>query len=88
MLLPLWTPSHILIGAVGYHSKPSGEFVTLLNAFHPIESSAGKAKDMPSLYGYGDVPMHSQKADKRSLAQRTMDLVQGVFSKSKSDGAL
>ncbi|KAK7046149.1 hypothetical protein VNI00_007152 [Paramarasmius palmivorus] len=36
--LPLWSPSPIAIGAVGYLSKPKGAFVTLFNAFNPEKS--------------------------------------------------
>lgn len=85
VILPLWTPSHVDIGAVGYHSRPSGTFVTLLNAFSPMESSGGKARDMPSLFGFGPVPLGNQKLEKRNVARRSMDLIQGWISRGKSD---
>ncbi|ESK83918.1 TKL/TKL-ccinprotein kinase [Moniliophthora roreri MCA 2997] len=47
LTLPLWSPSHIAIGAVGYLSKPEGVFVTLFNAFQPEKSSEAEIKNMP-----------------------------------------
>ncbi|KAI0713981.1 hypothetical protein C8Q76DRAFT_693720 [Earliella scabrosa] len=33
---PYWTPTQVLLGAVGYHNKATGgEFVTLFNSFQP-----------------------------------------------------
>ncbi|TBU21950.1 hypothetical protein BD311DRAFT_869668 [Dichomitus squalens] len=77
LTLPLWTPSQILIGAVGYHSKANyGEFVTLFSSFEPEKSSNGRVKNIPSLYGYGRVSQGSQRQDKRNVAQRGMDMIQ------------
>ncbi|KAL6299815.1 hypothetical protein BKA93DRAFT_569950 [Sparassis latifolia] len=76
LTLPLWTPTVVALGAVGYHSKPSGEFITLFNSFRPAESSGGVARDIPSLYGYGRVATGSQRQDKRKVGQRAMDLIQ------------
>ena len=76
MTLPLWTPTQVLLGAVGYHNKATGgEFVTLFNSFEPAKTSNGMAKDVPSLYGYGRVSQGSQRQDKRNVAQRGMDLI-------------
>ena len=79
--LPLWTPSQVVVGAVGYHSKSEGgKFITLFDAFEPAKSSNGRTKDMPSLYGYGRVDRGSQRQDKRNVAQRGMDLIQSWLS--------
>ncbi|KAI0640836.1 hypothetical protein C8Q79DRAFT_920613 [Trametes meyenii] len=88
LTLPLWTPSQISIGAVGYHSKTNGgEFVTLLNSFDPERSSGGRAKAMPSLYGYGRVSQSNQRSDKRNVAQRGMDVIQSwINSAARSRG--
>ncbi|TFK79567.1 hypothetical protein K466DRAFT_570161 [Polyporus arcularius HHB13444] len=81
LTLPLWTPSQVPVGAVGYHSKSQGgEFVTLFNSFEPAKSSNGRAKDIPSLYGYGRVDRGSQRQDKRNVAQRGMDIIQSWLS--------
>ena len=85
VVLPLWTPSPIALGAVGYHSRPSGSFVTLLNAFHPVESSLGKIREMQSLYHFGTVPLNSQKYEKRSVARRGIDMVQTWISRGKPE---
>ena len=81
MTLPLWTPTQVLLGAVGYHNKAAGgEFVTLFNSFEPAKSSNGRAKDIPSLYGYGRVNVGNQRQDKRNVAQRGMDIIQSWLS--------
>ena len=77
MTLALWEPSLVELGAVGYLSKPKGEFVTLLNAF----------REIPSVYGYGRVSKESQSSNKRSVAQRGFDAIQGMLTfKSRNDG--
>ncbi|RPD53297.1 hypothetical protein L227DRAFT_617134 [Lentinus tigrinus ALCF2SS1-6] len=81
LTLPLWTPSQVVLGAVGYHSKSAGgEFITLFNSFEPTKSSNGRARDIPSLYGYGLVERESQRQDKRNAAQRGMDIIQSWLS--------
>lgn len=85
--LPLWAPSYVALGAVGYHSKPSGTFITLFNSLKPIESSNGVAKEIPSLYGYGKVSQGNQRLDKRNIAQRGLDMVSAwITSKKTNDG--
>jgi abelson tyrosine-protein kinase 1 len=78
--LPLWRPSHIELGAVGFLSKPEGRFETLFNAFNPGPTSAGKADELPMISGYGKVLQGNQRQDKRNAAQRGFDRVQGMFS--------
>ena len=83
--LPLWTPSPIALGAVGYYSKMTGEFITLFNSFKPGETSDGMARNIPSLYGYGRVSTGSQRQDKRNVAQRGMAVIQSWLVSRKSD---
>ena len=80
--LPLWKPSHVELGAVGFLSKPEGHFETLFNAFNPGATSNGMADGLPTLLGYGKVYQGSQRQDKRNAAQRSFDRVQGLFSSS------
>lgn len=80
VVLALWEPSPIELGAVGYLSRPSGSFVTLFNSFNPQQSSDGRAKGMPSLYGYGrQILQGSQRQDRRKLSQRGLDIIQGLL---------
>jgi hypothetical protein len=73
--LPLWSPSTVAIGSVGYLRKPEGEFVTLFNAFDPPQSSNGELRGMANLYGYGNVSKGEQRQDKRGRAQRGLDVI-------------
>jgi abelson tyrosine-protein kinase 1 len=84
--LPLWTPSPVSIGAVGYLSKPSGTFVTLFDAFDPIHSSGGIVNVMPSLYGYGNVARGSHRQGRRNMAQKGLEFVSGLLTLGKNDG--
>lgn len=81
--LPLWSPSPVALGAVGYHQKPDGNFVTLFNAFRPLETSSGKTRGMPSLDGYGGVSVASQRSDKRNLYKRKWDQLQDWIARGK-----
>ncbi|TFY75206.1 hypothetical protein EWM64_g8808 [Hericium alpestre] len=62
--LPLWMPSPIVLGAVGYLSKPQGWFVTLFNAFEPLESSSGHASYIKSLSEYGSIKQGHNKQNR------------------------
>ena len=73
--LPLWDPSPVELGAVGYLSKPQGRFITLFNAFIPQKSN-----NLPSIYKYGQVKKGSQKLDKRSKLRQGLDAVTGPFA--------
>ncbi|KAH8112737.1 hypothetical protein DFH11DRAFT_1606815 [Phellopilus nigrolimitatus] len=87
LTLPLWAPSPVALGAVGYLSRPSGSFVTLFNAFDPPKSSGGKADGMSNLYGYGKVTKGSQRQDRRTIAQRSLDTIQGLlWFRSRTSG--
>jgi hypothetical protein len=80
LTLPLWTPAPIALGAIGYLSKPKGEFITLFNAFHPQKSATTLVKDLPSVHGYGKVSTGSQRQDKRNAAQRGLDAIAGLLT--------
>src|SRR5277367_5641845 len=86
-MLPLWTPSPISLGAVGYFSRPSGAFMTLFNAFNPVRTSVGVVHSMPSVKGYGEVQMGSQRMERRSIAQKSLDVLSGLLTfKLTGDG--
>ena len=78
MKLALWDPCLVELGAVGYLDKRQGRFITLPNAFDPVTSSEGRAKGMPTLYGYGKVSKGEQRQG-RNVAQRGLDLIQGLL---------
>jgi hypothetical protein len=81
--LPLWTPTPVDLGAVGYLSKPTGTFVTLFDVFHPENSSNGTVRSMPSLYGYGRITKGSQRKDEWNAAQRGIDAFVGMLAFKK-----
>ncbi|KAF9780733.1 hypothetical protein BJ322DRAFT_278471 [Thelephora terrestris] len=80
LTLPLWSPSTVKIGSVGYLRKPEGEFMTLFSAFDPPETSDGVLKGMASLYGYGQISQGSYRQDKRNRALRGLDVLQSWLS--------
>lgn len=89
MTLPLWNPTLVELGAVGYLSKLTGTFVTLFTAFHPEESSNGSVQGMASLYGYGHVKKGSQRLDERNVAQRGLDAFVGLLTfRGRSGGPI
>ncbi|KAJ6456098.1 hypothetical protein C8R45DRAFT_581338 [Mycena sanguinolenta] len=47
--LPLWTPSLVTLGAVGYLEKPTGAFRTLFNCRDPDSTSHGRLSGLPKL---------------------------------------
>ncbi|KAK2463882.1 hypothetical protein APHAL10511_004054 [Amanita phalloides] len=80
LTLPLWQPTHVKLGAVGYLSKPDGRFVTLFNSFTPHKASEEDTKNIPSLHGYGKVEVGMQRQDKRNVAQRGIDMIAGLIT--------
>ncbi|KAG6811114.1 hypothetical protein H0H93_014577, partial [Arthromyces matolae] len=83
--LPLWEPSPIKLGAVGYLSKPEGKFITLFNSLAPEKGTIGAVQGLPSLYGYGRVSCGHQRQDRRNAAQRGYDAFVGLLTfKGKS----
>ena len=78
--LPLWSLSIVAVGSVGYLRKPEGKFITLFNVFDPPGTSDGVLEGMANFYGYGRVNQGDQWQDKRSLAQRGLDVLQSWLS--------
>lgn len=86
--LPLWTPTSVEVGAVGYLSKPAGRFVTLFNAFTPDQASDATVRGLPSVNGYGVYRVGMQQVEKRGLAQRGLDAIVGFLTyKGRGGGA-
>lgn len=70
---------------MGYHTKPDGCFVTLFNAFQPLESSRGRTGDMSSLKGYGESPVKQQQNEKRNAVKRKLDQFTDWLSRGKNE---
>ncbi|KAG7443814.1 kinase-like protein [Guyanagaster necrorhizus] len=70
LTLPLWTPSQVYLGAVGYLQKPEGAFVTLFNCVNPEKSPDEHPVGMSSVHGYGEVTVQIHRPDQRSAAQK------------------
>ncbi|KAF8547149.1 hypothetical protein OG21DRAFT_959723 [Imleria badia] len=85
LTLPLWSPTCVELGAVGYLSKPKGEFITLFNAIDPLQSCDERLRHLPSMYGYGKFEVQKQEEGKRSVAQRGLDAI-SVFLTFKTRG--
>ncbi|KAF9523670.1 hypothetical protein CPB83DRAFT_862451 [Crepidotus variabilis] len=77
LTLPLWEPTPVDLGAVGYLSRPSGEFVTLFNAYRPVNSSHPSIQRLPSIEGYGRPSLGLQRQDRRTVTQKAFDLFNG-----------
>ena len=69
VILPLWNPCPIDLGAVGYLSERRDRFITLFNAFSPQNSNDCMVRSLPSIYKYGQVKHRSQRVNKRSTLQ-------------------
>ncbi|KAJ3975139.1 hypothetical protein EV361DRAFT_792931 [Lentinula raphanica] len=80
LTLPLWSPAPVALGAIGYLSKPMGEFVTLFNAFRPQDSTIDLVKNLPSVHGYGKFSTGTHRQDKRNAAQRSLDAIAGLLT--------
>ncbi|KDR78325.1 hypothetical protein GALMADRAFT_245445 [Galerina marginata CBS 339.88] len=80
LTLPLWSPSHVQLGDVGYLSKPSGCFVTLFNALQRNRASGGLAGSLPTMAGYGNVAKGQLRLDKRNVAQKGIDAFSGLLA--------
>lgn len=91
LTLPLWSPSHVELGAVGYLSAPKGEFITLFNAMKPQQTAGSKFTNIPSLGGYLEGPVRTgQKFNSiRTITQRGLELISGLltFPLTDSDGS-
>jgi hypothetical protein len=78
--LPLWDPSPVQVGAVGYLSKPQGQFVTLFNALTPGNAVNLGIQSLPSIHGYGLTQVETHRQDRRTVAQRSIDAVAGLLT--------
>ncbi|KAI0027395.1 hypothetical protein K488DRAFT_90906, partial [Vararia minispora EC-137] len=87
LTLPLWSPSPVRLGAVGYLSKPEGSFVTLLNCIDGTDAADRRVLPFPRLSELGKVDTFAVRNEKRSAAQRGMDMVRNVFWGSGDRGA-
>lgn len=54
--LPLWVPTKVHVGAVGYIDKNRGTFITLFNVYNPWQHAHNGSRPFPSLCDYGRVP--------------------------------
>jgi hypothetical protein len=83
--LPLWEPSPIQIGDVGYLLKPRGAFVTLFNVMKPVKSKVGDK--LSRISDYGSVSKGSMRLQKRSAAQKGLDAFSGFLAfRSRTEG--
>ncbi|KAG5722263.1 Tyrosine-protein kinase [Termitomyces sp. T112] len=80
LTVPLWEPSPVKLGAVGFLLKPEGKFVTLFNSFSPEKGKESDVRGLPSLYGYGRVSSGSHRQDRRNAAQRGYDAFVGLLT--------
>jgi hypothetical protein len=82
LTLPLWSPSHVELGAVGYLSAPKGEFITLFNAMKPQKTAGSKITNIPSLSGYLEGPIQFGKKFNtiRTITRRGIELISGFLT--------
>ncbi|KAF9481618.1 hypothetical protein BDN70DRAFT_876101 [Pholiota conissans] len=86
LTLPLWDPSHVQIGDVGYLRKPTGRFITLFNTLKPHKYANGLSHGLPPMAEYGNVARGSIRMDKRNVAQKGLDVFSGLLSfRSRSE---
>lgn len=78
--LPLWDPSPVEVGAVGYLSKPQGRFVTLFNALTPGKATSPGVQSLPSIHGYGPTQVETHRQDRRTVAQKGIDAFAGLLT--------
>ncbi|KAJ7602883.1 hypothetical protein FB45DRAFT_964499 [Roridomyces roridus] len=74
--LPLWTPTPVQVGAVGYLERPSGAFRTLFNCKDPSGTSNGRitSDSIPSLDGCTIVKdRQKQRKESSGLGMRLID---------------
>lgn len=81
--MPVWEPTPVDLGAVGYLSKPRGAFITLFNAFQPYKYSLEAIRGLSSIEGYGRVNTGSERKSRKT---NLFDTVMGLLSKVKGDG--
>ena len=76
--LPLWDPSPVAVGAVGYLLRPQGRFVTLFNALTPETADHAGIRSLPSIQGYGLTQAGTHRQDRRTVTQKGMDVFTGL----------
>jgi hypothetical protein len=81
--LPLWTPSAVRVGSLGYHSKPTGEFITIFNAFEPPVNVKSRDDTIPSLHAYGPIATASVRKDTKSARERALEGIRGIIPFSR-----
>ncbi|GJJ14060.1 hypothetical protein Clacol_008317 [Clathrus columnatus] len=78
LVLPLWTPTPVKLGAVGYLSKPDGRFVTFFNCLNPFAAADKGVHGMASIHGYGNY-REGSSTNKKNFAQIGRDIVKGIL---------
>jgi serine/threonine protein kinase len=88
LTLPLWSPTRVELGAVGYLSKPDGQFITLFNALEPSRGSEHSLRDLQSMYEYGDFSKYGREENTRNVVRRSLDTLPGFLTfKTRGDGS-
>ncbi|KAF9039931.1 hypothetical protein BJ165DRAFT_1494612 [Panaeolus papilionaceus] len=75
LTLCLWEPTPIEVGAVGFLSKPAGQFVTLFNAMTPQKCYRIKIKTLSNLGNNGNAAIGVDKSDSRKLVHKAYDFI-------------
>ncbi|KAF9039833.1 hypothetical protein BJ165DRAFT_1530849 [Panaeolus papilionaceus] len=79
-MLPLWDPTPVEVGAVGYLSKAAGQFVTLFNSLRPHKCDNFTIRNLLPLRLPGLQPIGTQRIDKRTPSQKAYDLIAGSLT--------
>ncbi|KAF7965529.1 hypothetical protein HWV62_43062, partial [Athelia sp. TMB] len=80
LVLPLWTPSVVTLGDVGYLDKPSGQFIVLCNALAPQNTQRPGIARLPPMSTYGLLQHGEQRSEKRNVALRGLDALSGFLT--------
>lgn len=83
VVLPLWSPTQVSLGAIGYLQKPEGTFVTLFNAINP-ELASEFPDGLATVWGFGKVTAQSQRVETRTATQKGFDILAGMFNFRKT----
>ncbi|CAA7262077.1 unnamed protein product [Cyclocybe aegerita] len=87
LTLPLWDPSPVQIGDVGYLKKPAGRFITLFNALKPPKTLDAYNVPVRYMSEFGNVAKGSLRLDRRSAALKGFNAFSGFLTfKSKPEG--
>ncbi|PPQ73056.1 hypothetical protein CVT26_014648 [Gymnopilus dilepis] len=85
LTLPLWSPSIVLIGDVGYLSKPSGAFITLFNALQRNDAADKLIGHLPLMTKYGNTSKGRLRLDKRNVAQKGLNAFSSLLASRGRD---